>query len=175
MRDRWIWIVGSLVLVSLVLPAVARAQKGGDPGFTPIGRRGYEWETKQNLEKEQLKQMEAELNALSEEDWKTQALAWIDLAPGAAEDQVAVPGSNRVAGIEVKKAEVQAAPDTEGSWTIAWSKRKAPYDMTLVLTDVAATKVECPLRSTVEDQDVALGVFQNEKTGVLLCVPRKKS
>lgn len=173
MRKRWTWIVGSLVLVSLVAPAVARAQRGGDTGPTPIGRRGYEWETAQDAAKEDQKRMAVELAALSEEAWKSRALAWIELAPGGAEGQVAVPGSDRVAGIEAKKAEVEAAPDAEGSWTIAWTKRHPPAAVTLVLTDVAGTKVQCPFRSAVEDGDVALGVFQN-KTGSLLCMPRKK-
>lgn len=173
MRNRWAWIVASFVLVSLAAPTVALAQGRGGRGPTDLGRRGYEWQAGQDAAKEDQKRMEAELAAMSEEDWKAHALAWIDLAPGAAEDQLQVPGSNRVGGVEVRHGDVQPAEDTEGSWTIAWSKRKAPKEMTLVLTDTAATKVKCPLRDAVEEGDVALGIFQS-KAGILLCIPRKK-
>ncbi len=171
MRHKWTWIVGSFVLVSLVAPAVARAQRG-DPGPTPIGRRGYEWEAAQNAAKEEQKRIEAELAAMSDEAWKARALAWVELAPGGSESQVEIPGSDRVAGIEAKKADVAAAPDAEGSWTIEW-KRHAPTAVTLVLTDIASTKVQCPFRSAVKDGDVALGVFQSNG-GSLVCIPRKK-
>ncbi len=174
MRNRWTWIVGALFLFSLVAPAVSYAQRDTGRGPTPVGRRGYEWEAAQNAAKEEQKRLEAELAAMSDEEWKSRALAWIELKPAEGESQLQVPGSSRVGGIEVKKAEVEEAEDTEGSWTIAWSKRKAPKSMTLVLTDVAKTKVQCPLRTAVEDGDVALGIFQN-KIGSLLCVPRKKS
>ncbi len=173
MRNRWTCIVASFLLVSLVVPAVARAQGRGGRGPTDLGRRGFEWQAGQDAAKEDQKRMEAELAAMSEEAWKAHALAWVELAPGDAEDQLQVPGSDRVADIEVKRADVQPAEDAEGSWTIAWSKRKAPKDMTLVLTDVASTKVNCPLRTAVEEGDVALGIFQS-KAGSLLCVPRKK-
>lgn len=173
MRNRWACIVASVILVTLAAPAVARAQ-GRNPGPTPMGRRGYQWEAAQRAAKEDQKRMETELAAMSENDWKAHALAWIELSPAGADKQLQVPGSNRVAGLEVKKGDVQAAKDTEGSWTIAWTRRKAPKEVTLVLTDVAATKVKCPLRDAVEDGDVALGIFQNH-SGILVCVPRKKS
>jgi hypothetical protein len=163
-------IAGLGFALVLILPLAAAAQiPDTSSGSTPVGRQGYQWQAEQAQEKEKLAAFARELADLSLDDWKGKALAWLELRPEGEEGAIAVPASFHVGNLQVKKAEV-AALEAEGSWAVKAAKRKLPDSMTLVLTDVASTKVECPLRSAVADQAALIGVFLHE--GVLRCVPR---
>lgn len=161
-------IAGLALALILVLPLAALGQNPGS-GATPVGRDGYHWQTENRIEQERMEKFATELAALSVEDWKSKALAWIELRPEGDGVALAVPASFHVGGLQAKKAEV-AALEAEGSWTVTPAKKKLPDSITVVLTDVNSTKVECPLRAAVADDAALLGVFLND--GVLQCMPR---
>lgn len=168
MRRTVLQLASFVSLLVLVLPAVASAQRAPDT----IGRDGYEWQTKQSLENEKLKQWTTELEALSLEEWKTKTIAWLELRPDGEGGSLAVPASYHVGSLQVKKAEVGAL-DEEGAWTIVPPKRKLPREMIVVLTDQDSTQVECPLRSVADKGPGLLGVFLYD--GILRCLPRHET
>lgn len=161
-------IAGLGFALVLILPLAALAQNPGS-GPTPVGRDGYHWQTENRIEQERLEQFLTELAALPLEDWKAKSLAWIELRPEGDSGALAVPASFHVGGLQVKKAEI-AALEGDGSWSVTPAKKKLPDSMTLVLTDLKSTKVDCPLRAAVADEAALLGVFLDD--GVLRCLPR---
>jgi hypothetical protein len=162
-------IAGLGFALLLILPLSAPAQGRGGSGPTPMGRAGFQWQTDQALEQEKLERLTTELAALSLEDWKGKALAWLELRPEGDAGAIAVPASFHVGGLQAKKAEV-AALDGEGSWSVTPGKKKLPDSITLVLTDVNSTKVDCPLRAAVDGEAALLGVFLDD--GIVRCLPR---
>ena len=163
-------IAGLGFALVLILPLAAPAQvPDTGSGATPVGRDGYHWQTENRIEQERLEQFLTELAALSVDDWKAKSLAWVELRPEGGSGALAVPASFHVGGLQAKKAEV-AALESEGSWSVTPAKKKLPDSLTLVLTDVNNTKVDCPLRAALADEAAMLGVFLDD--GVLRCLPR---
>ena len=160
-------IIGLLAVVTVLFPVAAAAQ---DRGTTPIGRQGFAWQTDIRNDKEGMKRFETELAAIPLEEWKRRALAWVQLEEGGAEGAtLLVEESHRVGGLEAKKVEVRPRGDTGDQWDLVVEK-KTPKELTMVLTDQGATRVECPFRAAVDGGAGHLGVFLSD--GVLLCLPR---
>ncbi|HLE83850.1 MAG TPA: hypothetical protein VJG13_05880, partial [Thermoanaerobaculia bacterium] len=111
-------IAGLGFALVLILPVAAAAQIADtSSGSTPVGRQGYQWQAEQAQEKEKLAAFARELADLSLDDWKTRALAWLELRPEGEEGAIAVPASFHVGNLQVKKADV-AALEAEGSWAV---------------------------------------------------------
>lgn len=155
----------SFVLVALPLSA----QPTRDPGETPLGARGFEWQTEQQLAKEALAQLEAKLEGLDEEGWKREALAWIAF-DNTDSGKMAVDDSFRVGDLSGKKADIALIDDEPMIWEISYSK-KLPKELQLTLTDQNKTEVQCDLGAASKMSSGHLGVFMHE--GVLHCLSRQ--
>jgi len=153
--------IAMALLLAFPVVAAAQAPQG-------VGRAGYEWQTNQAIDGERLKRFTMEMNALPLDQWKSKALAWLELRPQGEDGAVAVSVSLHVDRLEVKKAGVEAL-DGRGTWTIVPAKRKLPRSLTVVLTDPDSTEVECPLRTRPGGTEV-LGIFLD--SGALHCLPR---
>jgi len=161
-------IVAALVL-ALWLPAGLAAQGASDTP-TPLGRQGALWDADMQIEKEQMAQFVAGLEALSDEEWREQSIAWAELHMRVAERRIDVPRSFHVLQVDAgKRAEVEVDPLDE-AWYIAFAK-KVPKEIDLILTDTRSTRVNCPLSDVPDDAVGHLGIFVLETR--VLCFFRK--
>lgn len=161
-----------ILAIAFTLPVVAAyAQRRGDRGDTKVGRRGWEWQTGQDLEEEAMKRFQHDLDRLSDEEWKDQALAWIEFRTLEDGSGIEVIGSDRVADLDGDELEVEPLGSGASAerWNVGFAK-KPPKQFGLILTDVNRTRIDCPLRQTVEKDGRALGIFQH--AGTVLCMPR---
>lgn len=163
-----------LILAAALLavpPLLAQGGQDTGRGTVPLGREGAIWQTRQGLELEELKAFEAELEGLSEEEWKERAIAWLafDVAEGAV---MTVAESYHVAGLDAgKKATVAMTSDDEDfpEWEISFGKKK-PNDLDVTMTDRESTRVACPLGETFRLHVGHLGVFVRDAE--LICMTR---
>lgn len=149
--------VAAVVATLALLPGLpALAQEGFSAGT--MGRAGYQWQTQQDLARERLEGLLAELEELSLEEWKERTLAWIELDGLAEGEGTAIPASHRVASVEARRGTVQPLEESRGAWRIVYS-RKPPKTLRLTMTDLDATEVKCPLRAALDEGARHLGVF----------------
>ena len=154
---------GAIVLAALLAAPVADAQVWG--------RRGFSWQPEIQLERDEMAKLEADLDRLSREEWRAEALAWLELE-WPAPDRLAVTESDRVAGLDFRKRveiRVVGADELPSRWEVAFS-RKPQRRMAVVMTDVDDTRVSCGLGELFPGGG-ALGVFQHQ--GYLLCLSRE--
>lgn len=137
----------------------------------PWGSRGFSWQPEIRLAQEELAALQADLDRLSDEEWRQRSLAWLEVE-AEAEGRVVVSRSWRVADLFFKKKAqirpLEPQPPTE-RWEIRF-EAKPQRTMALEMTDVDRTRVACPLGKLLAGGG-ALGVFQHE--GVLLCLARQ--
>ncbi|MDX1504059.1 MAG: hypothetical protein R3325_16995, partial [Thermoanaerobaculia bacterium] len=88
--------------------------------------------------------------------------------------RITLPKTYHVGSVSAgKRAEVeQGGAEWEPSFQIAFSKR-APKEIELTMTDMAATKVACPLGEAVKSGEGLLGVFLHDNA--LHCLFREES
>jgi hypothetical protein len=148
--------IAALVLVALV-PAGLAAQGASDTP-TPLGRQGALWDADMQIEKEQMAKFVAGLEALSQDEWKEQSVAWAELHMRVAERRIDLPRAFHVLDVDAgKRAEVEVDPLDE-AWYVAFGK-KAPKEIDLILTDSRSTRVNCPLSDVPDDAQGHLGIF----------------
>lgn len=153
-------------------PASAQGRTGGS-GPTPLGREGAIWQTDQALSLEAMKEFNAGLAGLSDDEWREQAIAWLRLdidEEGGEEWQVRIEGAHRVGSVDAgKKTQVDTGPGGLLPWIVSGSK-KLPRSLSVILTDVDSTEVKCLLRGEAPQGAANLGVFVLE--GQLVCAYR---
>lgn len=158
----------------LVFAAASLAAQGGDrgSGATPMGSRGFMWQTDIQLAKEALKELEAQLDRMPEEEWKSTSIAWFEIQVQEGERRISVPQTFHVGDIDAgKRAEVErGGEEWEPTFDIAYPK-KLPKALEITMTDDDSTRVECPLGDAAKGQRGLLGVFIHESA--LLCVFRE--
>lgn len=180
MRNRRVRLfVTSVALAAAALPcapiALAQGVGGADKGYTPMGRRGYEWQAEMELAKEELKRFEAQLAALSADEWRARSIAWLEFAIEPSARRIQLPASFHVGEVDPgKRAEIEVTSEYDAldpTWAIAYPK-KAPRELRLVMTDEASTAVTCPIGEAV-DRAVpgSLGIFVHDTTLVCLFRP----
>lgn len=164
------WKISSLYITITFLALPVLAQPGGrDSGSVPFGRRGYAWQTEQQLEKEELQAFEVGLQRLSRDEWMGEVLAWVTY-DYSAEKRLAVDESYRVASLDPgRKAEVEEGDTDPPTWDVAWGKR-SPREIELTLTDTDSTQVNCKMGTAEKFGKGYMGIFL--KDGVILCMAR---
>lgn len=160
------------LLVSLTTLATAPLlAQGRGSGPTPIGRQGATWQHGLDQAEEREAQLMADLDRLSDEEWRQKALAWVRFeTEGAKSSTFSLPEAYRVGSVRATKADVAAqGPEDSPHWQINFGK-KPPKSITLVLTDTGSTEVECKTAGAMAARTGHLGVFVHE--GMLFCLPR---
>ncbi len=158
----------TLALGALIAgPALAQGNPGA--GKTTMGRDGFLWQTDIDLAKEELKEFQAELDRMTEEEWMAAALAWVSF-DYAEERQLMVDDSYRVDAVDPgKKAEVEEITFDPPTWGIAWSK-KSPRKLVLTLTDDQSTEIDCALGAAEKLRSGFMGIFLRDN--IVVCMPR---
>ncbi len=163
-----------VLLPIALLAAIAAPIFAQGRGPTPIGRRGATWQHGIDQAEEQQARLLTDLGRLTEEEWQAKALAWVRFETDGESKPSAIDvnEAHRVGDIWAKKADIARHGDEETpTWQISFAK-KPPKTLTLVLTDVNSTEVECTTNTAIDAGSGHLGVFVDQ--GTLFCLAREK-
>lgn len=156
-------------IVSIALLAIFAAM----PADAQVwGRRGASWQPEMRREREKLAEFEASLERLTREQWRKQAVAWLEVER-PADDRMLVTESEGVQGLKVKKKVRVRALDTDEESPSAWEvvfEKKPPRKLVVVMTAGQGKRETCSL-GTVLPGGGALGIFQHR--GAFVCVARE--
>lgn len=146
------------------------------PADAQMGRQGFTWQTEIQLAREELAQLQADLDRLSREAWNKRSLAWLQVEipgdAGSGDRRLRVSESWRVRDLLFKKkTKVRALDegDAPSRWEVEFAG-KPQRKLGVVMTDGDGTRVVCPLGEVLEGGG-ALGVFRH--AGVLVCFARQ--
>lgn len=156
--------VAAALLIFAALPAEAQRTDGTNVG---IGRQGAGWQTQMRNQQDAIKKLETDLAKLDRDGWTEKALAWIEY-DFSADNGITVADSDRVADLDPgKKAEVEQLTWDPPTWGVSWTK-KPPRMLKLVLTDTAATKIDCTLNAKKKMDGGYMGIFLLDEAIVCL-------